>query len=62
MSLAEAEKTPHGGYTPADRWNVKAAAQMLGIDRSTVYEKIKAYGIVKERKRQEPNSEEPPKL
>jgi hypothetical protein len=35
------------GDTAADGGNTKEAAQILGIDRSTLYEKLKKYGIPK---------------
>jgi transcriptional regulator of acetoin/glycerol metabolism len=45
MTLAEAEKLLIEATLRHTNGNVKAAAGILGIDRSTVYEKIKRYAI-----------------
>ena len=45
MTLAEAEKLLIEATLRHTKGNVKAAAGILGIDRSTVYEKIKRYAI-----------------
>jgi len=45
LSLAEVEKQVIPAVLEDTGWNVKAAATVLGIDRSTLYEKIKKYGI-----------------
>ena len=48
MSLSEAEKLLIEATLRHTHWHIKRAAQILGIDRSTVYAKIKAHGILKE--------------
>jgi len=45
MTLAEAEKLLIEATLRHTKGNVKAAAGILEIDRSTVYEKIKRYAI-----------------
>ncbi len=45
LSLAEVEQRVIPAVLAETGWNVKSAAVVLGIDRSTLYEKIKKYGI-----------------
>jgi transcriptional regulator with PAS, ATPase and Fis domain len=45
LSLAEVEQQVIPAVLAKTGWNVKASAGILGIDRSTLYEKIKRYGI-----------------
>lgn len=45
MRLREMEKVLIGATIQHTRGNIKEAASVLGIDRSTLYEKIKRYGI-----------------
>jgi len=45
LTLAEVELQVIPAVLEDTGWNVKAAAVVLGIDRSTLYEKIKKYGI-----------------
>ena len=45
MSLADMEKLLIGSTLRHTGGNIKESAKILGIDRSTLYEKIKKYGI-----------------
>ncbi|MCZ7647112.1 MAG: sigma-54 dependent transcriptional regulator [Planctomycetota bacterium] len=45
-SLADIEKDHILGVLEANRGNKKATAEVLGIDRSTLYAKLRAYGIL----------------
>ena len=45
LTLAELEQQVIPAVLTDTGWNVKAAAEVLGIDRSTLYEKIKRYDI-----------------
>ena len=45
LTLAQVELQVIPAVLDDTGWNVKAAAAVLGIDRSTLYEKIKKYGI-----------------
>lgn len=45
MTLNEMEKVLIAATIQHTQGNIKAAASVLGIDRSTLYEKIKRYGI-----------------
>jgi two-component system, NtrC family, response regulator HydG len=45
MSLRQAEKILIVATLARTKWQIKQAASMLGIDRSTLYDKIKRYGI-----------------
>lgn len=45
MSLADMEKLLIGSTLRHTGGNIKESASILGIDRSTLYEKIKKYGI-----------------
>ena len=45
MTLREIEQRVIETSLRRTAGNVKAAAQALGIDRSTLYDKIKRYGI-----------------
>jgi transcriptional regulator with PAS, ATPase and Fis domain len=44
-SLREMEKTHISRILNDNRWNISEASRILGIDRSTLYSKIKRYGI-----------------
>ncbi len=44
-SLAEVEKRHIAAVLERTEWNISAAAQVLGIDRVTVYNKIRKYGL-----------------
>ena len=46
MSLRQAEELLIGATLQQTGGNVREAAKILGIDRSTLHEKIKLYGIV----------------
>jgi DNA-binding NtrC family response regulator len=46
-SLAEVEKNHIAGVLDRTEWNITQAAQVLGIDRVTVYNKIRKYGLQK---------------
>ena len=46
-SLREVEKAHIAHILDATRWNILQSAKTLGIDRSTLYSKIKRYRIVK---------------
>ncbi len=45
LTLTEVEQKVIPAVLHETGWNIKAAATILGIDRSTLYEKIKKYGI-----------------
>ncbi len=45
MSLQEMEKQLIVATLQRTQGNIKSAAQILGIDRSTLYEKLKRYEI-----------------
>jgi DNA-binding NtrC family response regulator len=49
MTLAEGQRLLIAATLRHTGGNVKAAALILGIDRSTLYEKIKALGIEREK-------------
>jgi len=44
-SLAEVEKRHVAGVLERTGWNITRAAEILGVDRVTVYNKIKKYGL-----------------
>jgi transcriptional regulator with PAS, ATPase and Fis domain len=44
-SLMEIEKAHISRILDDNQWNISKASQVLGIDRSTLYSKIKRYGI-----------------
>jgi len=44
-SLAEVEQRHIAAVLARTEWNISAAAQVLGIDRVTVYNKIRKYGL-----------------
>ncbi|HEX6558186.1 MAG TPA: sigma-54 dependent transcriptional regulator [Longimicrobiales bacterium] len=44
-SLAEVEKRHIASVLARNDWNISRAADLLGIDRATVYNKIKKYGL-----------------
>jgi transcriptional regulator of acetoin/glycerol metabolism len=44
-SLAEVEKNHIASVLDRTEWNITQAAQALGIDRVTVYNKIRKYGL-----------------
>ena len=46
-SLKEMEKAHIGRILDQNQWNVARSARALGIDRSTLYSKIKSYKLVK---------------
>jgi DNA-binding NtrC family response regulator len=46
-SLAEAEKAHVGAVLDSQDWNITRAAHVLEIDRVTLYNKIKRYGLKK---------------
>jgi transcriptional regulator with PAS, ATPase and Fis domain len=46
-SLAQVEKNHIAGVLDRTEWNITQAAQVLGIDRVTVYNKIRKYGLQK---------------
>ena len=45
MTLQEMEKLADHGHAAAHRRQYQGSAAVLGIDRSTLYEKIKKYEI-----------------
>ena len=45
LTLRETEKVLISATLKGTNGNITEAASMLGIDRSTLYEKIKRYGI-----------------
>lgn len=45
LSLAEVEKAHILNVLDQTRWNITNAASVLGIDRVTIYQKLKKYGI-----------------
>jgi transcriptional regulator of acetoin/glycerol metabolism len=45
MTLREVEKLLIAATLKQTRHNVSASAKILGIDRSTLYSKIKTYGL-----------------
>lgn len=47
-SLQEVEKTHIQQILKENRWNIARSAKILGIDRSTLYSKIKRYNIEKD--------------
>ncbi len=47
MSLQELERLAIASALERTRGNIKASAQLLGIDRSTLYEKIRRYGLTR---------------
>jgi transcriptional regulator of acetoin/glycerol metabolism len=46
-SLKEMEKTHVQRILDENHWNISRSARILGIDRSTLYSKIKLHGIQK---------------
>jgi len=46
-SLAGAERAHIASVLEEVGWNISAAARVLGVDRTTVYNKIKAHGLVR---------------
>ncbi|MBS3780409.1 MAG: sigma-54-dependent Fis family transcriptional regulator [Desulfovermiculus sp.] len=47
QSLREIEKEHISSVLEQTNWNIKKSAEILGIDRSTLYHKIKRYGLGK---------------
>lgn len=47
-SLEDVERTHIGRILQENGWNIQRSAQVLGIDRATLYSKIKKYGMKKE--------------
>jgi DNA-binding NtrC family response regulator len=47
QSLREIEKEHISSVLEQTNWNIKKSAETLGIDRSTLYHKIKRYGLSK---------------
>ncbi len=45
LSLDSVEKTHILNVLESNRWNISASAQILGIDRVTIYKKLEKYGI-----------------
>jgi two-component system, NtrC family, response regulator AtoC len=45
LSLEEIEKTHIINVLNKNNWNISSSAQILGIDRVTIYKKLKKYGI-----------------
>jgi len=45
LSLQEMEKTHLLNILDKHNWNISASAKVLGIDRVTIYQKLKKYGI-----------------
>jgi DNA-binding NtrC family response regulator len=45
LSLAEVEKAHIINVLEKKKWNVTSASKLLGIDRVTIYKKLKKYGI-----------------
>ncbi|HGY55225.1 MAG TPA: sigma-54-dependent Fis family transcriptional regulator [Caldithrix abyssi] len=45
LSLAEVEKNHILNVLQAHNWNITTAAKLLGIDRVTIYKKLRKYGI-----------------
>ncbi len=45
LSLAEVEKNHILNVLQAHNWNISTAAKLLGIDRVTIYKKLRKYGI-----------------
>ncbi len=50
LRLAEIERRAVEAALARTSWNVKAAAALLGIDRSTLYDKLKRYGLSRTRR------------
>ncbi len=49
MTLSEIEKIHIANTLCRNNWNCKTAAKQLGINRTTLYRKMKKYGIKKEK-------------
>jgi DNA-binding NtrC family response regulator len=47
-SLSEVERSHVAAILEETGWNISEAARLLGVDRSTVYNKIKQYGLAKD--------------
>jgi transcriptional regulator of acetoin/glycerol metabolism len=47
MSLAAAEKRHVETVLRESEWNITRAARILDVDRTTIYNKIKQYGLTK---------------
>jgi DNA-binding NtrC family response regulator len=47
LSLREMEKEHIASILEQTNWNIKKSAEILGIDRSTLYHKLKRYGLSK---------------
>jgi DNA-binding NtrC family response regulator len=47
MTLEQVERVVIAATLEHIGWKIKKAAEMLGIDRSTLYEKLRRYGIAK---------------
>ncbi|THB76663.1 MAG: sigma-54-dependent Fis family transcriptional regulator [Desulfobacteraceae bacterium] len=45
IALKDVEQDHIGKVLQATHWNISRAAQLLGVDRSTLYNKIKRYGL-----------------
>jgi transcriptional regulator of acetoin/glycerol metabolism len=46
-SLAGMEKVHIQNVLEQNRWNISRSAEILGIDRATLYHKIEKYGLKK---------------
>jgi len=46
-ALAEAESSHISCVLEEVGWNISAAARVLGVDRTTVYNKIKLHGLTR---------------
>ena len=49
LSLQEMEKSHLLNVLEKHKWNISASAKVLGIDRVTIYQKLKKYGIERPR-------------
>jgi transcriptional regulator of acetoin/glycerol metabolism len=45
LSMEEVEKKHLISVLESNRWNISQAARILGIDRVTIYKKLKKFGI-----------------
>ena len=48
IALDEVERQVIAATLRRTRWNIKEAAADLGIDRSTLYDRLKKYGLTRE--------------
>jgi transcriptional regulator of acetoin/glycerol metabolism len=56
MTLKEAERVLIFATLAKTNWQIKQAAAMLGIDRGTLYDKMRRYGIERGDSRTRPRS------